>query len=81
MDEILMQIREFRKELEKVKIFCAYVAAEHEDIPQLIQVWNIAAGNSIYEPNTAYDDLNALKVDIMRALLDFEDRIESLEKK
>ena len=80
MDEILSQIREFRKEIEKVKVFCAYVAAEHEDIPQLKQLWNIAAGNFIYEPNTRYNEMDSLKAVIMKALLELEDRIAQLEE-
>jgi len=73
------ELEEFRKDIDKIKIFCAYVATEHEDIPQLKQLWNITAGNFIYEPNTRYNDLDLLKAAIMKALLELEDRIGQLE--
>ena len=80
MNEILQQVRELKEELERIRIFCSYVAAEHDDLPQLKQVWNTAIGTFIYEPKVTSSDLNFFKVTIMKTLLELEDRIKQLEK-
>jgi len=73
------ELEDFRKDIDKIKIFCAYVAAAHKDIPLLNRVWNATTDNFIYEPNTKYGDLDSLKAAIMKALLELEDRIGQLE--
>jgi hypothetical protein len=79
MDKELEEMQDFRKDIDKIKIFCAYVASAHKNIPLLNRVWNATTDNFIYEPNTRYDDLDLLKAAIMKALLELEDRIGKLE--
>ena len=80
-EKLLRELEEQRKEINKLKIFCAYVAIMHDDIPQLRHVWNIAVGDTIYEPNMTYDDLCAFKSSIMKAIMEIEDRVKELESK
>ena len=78
-EKILRELEEQRKEIDKLKIFCAYVAVVHDDIPQLRHVWNIAVGDTIYEPNMTYDDLCSFKASIMKAIIELQDKVKILE--
>jgi hypothetical protein len=81
MDKVLKELEKLRKEIDKIRIFCGFVAEEHEHIPHLKHVWNEGAGKLIYSSNTSYNDLNSLKAAIMKAFLELEDRVVELEKK
>ena len=74
------ELAEMSKDIEKIKVFCSYVAEEHDHVPHLKKVWNQAAGTFVYAANTRYDDLSVLKSSIMKALLELEERVEDLEK-
>jgi hypothetical protein len=81
MGKVSNELNRLIKDVEKIKIFCAYVAEEHDHIPHLLRVWNENAGDFQYLPNnTKHEDMNVLKGTIMKSLLELEDRITNLEQ-
>jgi hypothetical protein len=80
MEKVVKELKSLREDVEKIKVFCAYVVAEHDHLPNLRQVWNHQAGKHIYYPNTAQDDINMVKAVVMKAILELEERIEELEQ-
>ena len=82
MNEILSELQEFRREIDKIKEFCGLVAAEHNHIPHLNRRWYGDAGNLIYKHNKPwFKDLNQLSIIMRRQLLELEGRINELEQK
>lgn len=67
------------QDVEKIKVFCAYVAEEHDHIPHLMQVWNSAPNQYLYLPNTTATSLDKLKANFMKTFLEIEDRLDSIE--
>lgn len=81
MDKVLKEMEILRRDIEKIKVFCAFVAEEHDHIPHLKRIWNEDAGNFLYHPDISrHDELNIMKGTIMKALLELEDRIASIEQ-
>jgi hypothetical protein len=82
MDKVLKELKEFRKEIEKIKIFCEVVAEEHDHMPHLRHMWFEGGGNLTYRQNKPWhNDMNTLCNKIMKEFLEFERRIGRLENK
>lgn len=70
MDEVLRELQELRKEINKIKEFCGLVAVEHKHIPSVNQKWYNDSDKSIYRHAKPWDeDLNNFTGGIMKALV------------
>ncbi|MDD5699560.1 MAG: hypothetical protein PHH77_13180 [Victivallaceae bacterium] len=79
MEDIPAKIRELEKEITKIKVFCGFVVATHDHLPQLKRIWNEPAGSLVYLPNTSRSDLAEVKIGFMKRVMKLEDRIIQLE--
>ncbi|MDD5697718.1 MAG: hypothetical protein PHH77_03800 [Victivallaceae bacterium] len=81
MEDVAARIEELEKDVRKIKVFCSFVAVEHDHVPQLKRIWSRPAGSLVYPLNTAADDVFAVKAALVKAIMKLEDRLSRLETK
>ena len=80
LEEITQSIEVLNKEIQRLKVFCAYVVEAHEHVPYLRQIWNKKPEELVYPPNTTHYDMDVMKASFMKAYMEIDDRLKIIEK-
>ena len=82
MDNLRSDVKQLKKEMQQIRIFCEAVADAHAQSAKLREILHKEMGFLIYKKSQPwYEDLSVLNQSVIKALQSFDKRLKAFENR